>query len=156
MMSTPIEGSERWARMNTHVRNGHEIIDALNGKAPANADTVVEVPFTGHEGRAMREALGAAYLALREWWASWFELTPRAKRIVRRTLALAWVVTAFIAPVGFSVWSGKYLVPALMLWLVWKAYRAMKRAARASKARRGEKRVAGGGKKSRRILIQWG
>src|SRR5690349_12004550 len=107
-VSEPIPGSARareWA-----------LRDQLMGKRYANAteervEPAVRV-FKGGEWNALLEDLGAAWLSVREAWASIFNLTPRARKILRRILIVAWIVWALFAPYAAGWFVGGYLLPA--------------------------------------------
>jgi hypothetical protein len=112
------------------------------GKRPANAKGMspVRPAFTGMERNAMLEAFGALWLAVREWWASWFELTPRARKVLRRTLFVAWLVWALIAPFTAGYFVGAYVLPVWLIVRVWRLWRAAKRK-RAARVERKRTRV---------------
>lgn len=146
-VSQPIPGSTR--------AREQELRDKLMGKRYANATGERVEPqvrtFTGGERNAMIEAFGALWLAVCEWWASWFSLTPRARKVLRRTLIVAWVVWALIAPYAAGFFVGAYLLPAWLIVRVWKLQRALRRKRAERKARPRVRRERG----HREIKIVW-
>ena len=147
-VSAPIPGSTR--------AREQELRDKLMGKRYANAEGQRVEPevrvFTGGERNAMVEAFGALWLAVREWWASWFSLTPRARKVLRRVLVVAWVVWALIAPSAAGYFVGAWLLPAWLIVRVWKLQGAIRRKHAERKARPQRERT----RKQREVRITWG
>lgn len=147
-VSPPIAGSARAREW--------ELRAQVMGKRPANTTGERVEPrervFTGTEGNAMVEAFGALWLAVREWWASWFELTPLARKVLRRTLWVAFIVWALIAPYAAGYFVGGYLLPLWVLRRLWRAYRAVKAWRTAKRERPKRVREA----KRRSVTVSWG